>query len=79
MGSNLEIVLFDMFTILMYAAVLTKPKYQVKFTYLVGSLFIVAISMKYLTNFQNLAVGMQCLAIFLACIQFYFFCKHRNA
>lgn len=70
-------VALDMLTLILYGILLTKPQYQVKFTYLVGALFILAISVKYLTEFKSIGTGIQVLAILMWCIQHYFYLKKQ--
>lgn len=69
----------DMLTLVLYGILVTRPYYQVKFTYLVGSMFILSIAVKYLSDYRTVGVVMHLLAIILWCFQHYFYFKHRNA
>lgn len=67
----------DMLTLVACGVLITRANFQVKFTYLVGSLFIAAISIKYLTDFMEIGLVIQGLAFFIWCVQHYFFFKSR--
>ena len=68
----------DMLTLVACGLLITRANYQVKFTYLVGLLFIVAVSVKYLTDFVGIGLVIQGLAFFIWCVQHYFYFKSRS-